>query len=101
MGLIHCGFGVFLFLTHNTWMFLKLGLLYIYILLMFFRSILCLHPCCFCKLLGFLVGFMVCTMLYAASMFSLNQYFYLNVMHFLVKYCHSCALVGLFLDAYT
>ena len=44
---------------------------------------------------------MVCTMHYAASMILLNQYFYPNVMHLLVKYCHSCALVGLFLDAYT
>ena len=68
-------------------------------------SIYCvLYPCYFCKLLGFMflfVGFMVCTMLYAASMFLLNQYIYPNVMHFLVKYCHSCALIGLFLDAYT
>ena len=30
MGLIHCGFSVCLFLTLNTWMILKLGLLYIY-----------------------------------------------------------------------
>ena len=72
---------------------------------MLFSLYCVLYPRCFCKLLGifyaFLVGFMVCTMLYAASMFLLNQYFYPNVMHFLVKYCHSCALVGLFLDAYT
>ena len=31
MGLIHCGFGVCLILTHITWMFLKLGLPFIYI----------------------------------------------------------------------
>ena len=63
MGLIHCGFGVFLFLTHNLQAWFNL----LYILLMFFQDILVLYPCCFCKLLGLcfmhrFVGFMVCTM---------------------------------------
>ena len=47
------------------------------------------------------VGFMVCTMLLCSLYALFNQYFYLNVMHFPFKYCHSCALVGLFLDVYT
>ena len=46
------------------------------------------------------VGFMVCTMLLYSLYALFNQYFYLNVMHLPFKYCHSCALVGLFLDAY-
>ena len=48
------------------------------------------------------VGFMVCTMLlcslYALFLISTSK---LNAMHFPFKYCHSYALVGLFLDAYT
>ena len=48
------------------------------------------------------VGFMVCTMLlcslYALFLVSTSK---LNAMHFPFKYCHSYALVGLFLDAYT
>ena len=45
-------------------------------------------------------GFMVSTMLLYSLYALFNQYFYLNVMHLPFKYCHSCALVGLFLDAY-
>ena len=40
MSLIHCGFSVCLFLTLNTWMVLKLGLLFIYIYIY-------IYCCCF------------------------------------------------------
>ena len=48
MGLIHCGFGVYLFLTHN------LNLVYSFIYIVdVIQYILCdLYPCCLCKLLG-------------------------------------------------
>ena len=61
-----------------------------FILFKFIFSILCLYPCCFCKILGlclyaylqalwfvpcFMQPFMLCS----------NQYFYLNVLHFLLS----------------
>ena len=48
MGLIHCGFGVYLFLTHNLYFSFNL----LYILLMLFSLILWFVPMCLCKLLG-------------------------------------------------
>ena len=47
MGLIHCGFGVFLFLTHN--LILVYSFIYIVDVIQY---ILCFVPCCLCKLLG-------------------------------------------------
>ena len=93
---------VFKLKTHGC--FLKLW--YILYIDDVFKYILCLYPCCFCKLLGlcfmhWFVGFIVCTMLLCSLYALFIQYFYLNVMHFPFKYCHSCALIGLFLDAYT
>ena len=52
--------------------------------------------CIVCRLYGVYYAFM---QLFFFAMFI--QYFHLNVMHFPFQYCHSCALVGLFLDAYT
>ena len=92
---------VFKFITHGC--FLKLGIFYI---LMMFLSIYCV--CTYVTLYAFrvmfyalFVGFMVCTMLLCSLYALFIQYFYLNAMHFPFKYCHSCAFVGLFLDAYT
>ena len=47
------------------------------------------------------VGFMVCTMLYAAFYALFKSVLLSKCLAFSFKYCHSCTLVGLFLDAYT
>ena len=63
-------------------------------------------PMCLCKLLGlcfyaYFVGFMVCTLFNAAFYVMLKSVLLSKCLAFCFKYCHSCALVGLFLDVYT
>ena len=89
---------------------------------MLFKIYCALYPCCLCKLLGlcfyaYFVGFMVCTLLNAAfyaffksvllskclaAFYALFKSVLLSkCLAFCIKYCHSYALVGLFLNAYT
>ena len=50
---------------------------------------------------AYYVGFMVCTLLNAAFYAMLKSVLISKCLAFWFMYCHSCALVGLFLDAYT
>ena len=63
-------------------------------------------PMCLCKLLGlcfyaYFVGFMICTLFNAAFYAMLKSVLLSKCLAFCFMYCHSCALVRLFLDAYT
>ena len=72
MGLIHYGFGVCLFLTYNSWMVFETWFtLYILLMLFILKCVVCTHVAyvSFQGLCPLSIGFMVCTMLYAAFMF--------------------------------